>query len=142
MKRLMVSSFWKIVKQSPRSLFRYWIQEHGQTINYEQPVKKVITLYCFYSSEKKQKTFWQQLNKFSFGNLSGTHYHYAILSMLDKLFWAVFTRIKYCRHVISCKENKVLEKDWWELYYKQTRKRAFISGCNLAVVSNWTSSQI
>ena len=72
MKRLMVSSFWKIVKQSPRSLFRNWIQEHGQTINYEQPVKKVITLYCFYSSEKKQKTFWQQLNKFSFGNLTGT----------------------------------------------------------------------
>ena len=139
----MVSSFWKIVKQSQRSLFRNSIQEHGQTINYEQPVKKVITLYCFYSSDKKQKTFWQQFNKFSFGNLTGTtHYHYAILPMLDKLSGVIFTRIKYCRHVISCEENKVLEKDWWELYYKQTRKRAFISGCNLAVVWNWTSSQI
>ena len=47
-KGLIVSSFWKIVKQSQCSLMRNWIQEHVLTINYEQPIKKVSALYTLF----------------------------------------------------------------------------------------------
>ena len=35
----------ELVKQSPPSIFRTWIREHGQTINYEN----IKSLHFFYS---------------------------------------------------------------------------------------------
>ena len=102
-KGLMVSSFWKIVKQLDKQLIMNNLLK-----------KSVHFIHWFYSSkktQKKPKTFWQQFNKVSFDSLTNTYYHYAIL---DKLFEAIFTWIKYCRRMLfPVKKTKSMKRTGW-----------------------------